>query len=42
MKRQYYKENDFAVRQAMGSETTYGLKVHSRLVDRTWLTVRCY
>ena len=24
------KENDFAVRQAMGSETTYGLLVHSR------------
>jgi len=24
------KENDFAVRQAMGSETTYGLSVHSR------------
>ena len=30
MKRQYYKENDFAVRQAMGSEATYGLSVHSR------------
>ena len=25
-----YKENDFAVRQAMGSETTYGLSVRSR------------
>jgi len=29
-KRQHDKENNFAVRQAMGSATTYELSAHSR------------